>query len=235
MSEQILVNHVREEMQRQGVSQQKLSRNTGLSRRTIERLYEYPSENFRINTMKKIADALGVAVESLFDYVTDYTVYHPDPNGFSPENLLVLDQCLADTGIQLHYQVYSEQRKMNIETKYAGCRRVSFSGNWMFDYYHEPRLTLVDYDVDYSRINVQVDEIEKFYANIIQATIDYAAQMQISTIEHQIMRSKLLPKGQLVWRRGLNVSVIRDRMLRQQGFVEYNCAQSEVEQLRYRV
>ncbi|WKF84089.1 helix-turn-helix transcriptional regulator [Lacticaseibacillus pantheris] len=231
----VLVNNVLKEMKRQGISQQQLSRRARVSRRTIARFCHNPAENFQINTMKRIADILNVSVDSLYDYVGDPMTFNPDPNGFSPENLAVLDGYVSRIGIQFRYQVYSEQRKMNIETKYARCRRVSFSGNWMFDYYHQPRLTLINYDVDYSRIDVQVDEIKQLYTKIIQATISYARRMGINTIEHQIARVELLSKEKYGHHRGPNISLIREKVLRQEGFIDLSRPNSTMERLRYRV
>lgn len=235
MHEEVLVNRVQEEMRGQGISQRKLGLNTGLSRQTISRLCRNSSENFRINTLKKIADSLGVELESLFKYVLLPQPFRPVSNGFSLGNLAVLDDCFSDTGLRLRYQVYANQGKMNIETKNAGCRRLSFSGNWMFDDFRQSKLTLVDLDVDYSRSDVQEDEIEQLYAKIIMATISYARQLKINVIVHSIVQKELLTKEKWAQRRGPNVAVIREKMLRQLGFVEYSCADASVEQLRYRI
>lgn len=54
-----------------GVSQIELARRAGLSRRTIQSLEYGSGPDPRLGTLKKVADALGVPVEALFEPVKE--------------------------------------------------------------------------------------------------------------------------------------------------------------------
>ncbi len=61
----VIAKNIRKYREKEGLSQDKLAKKTGLSFHTIVKIESGDTENPTIDTVKKIADAFGVTVDRL--------------------------------------------------------------------------------------------------------------------------------------------------------------------------
>ena len=60
------MNRVKEVREERNISQERLSELSGISRQTISKIEADPAANVTVDTLKKLADALGVRFEDIF-------------------------------------------------------------------------------------------------------------------------------------------------------------------------
>lgn len=63
----VIAKNIRKYREKEGLSQDKLAKKTGLSFHTIVKIESGDTENPTINTVKKIADAFGVSLDKLVE------------------------------------------------------------------------------------------------------------------------------------------------------------------------
>ena len=60
------MNRVKEIREERNLSQERLSELSGISRQTISKIEADPSANVKVDTLRKLADAMGVKFEDIF-------------------------------------------------------------------------------------------------------------------------------------------------------------------------
>lgn len=187
----VLINQLDKIMTGNGISNSELSQVSGVARPTIIRIRHDATQDWQSGTMLKIANALDVPVKSLF---REQLVFDPKDvrNGFSPENLNQLDRCLSAHGLQLRYQPYSWQCKMNVRSKYRTNWRVSFVGNWQFHDGIHSELVLINCDAQRNRKTATSLDVDNLFSAIIASAIDYAKCLKIKRVVYPLPYKKPL-------------------------------------------
>lgn len=137
-----------------------------------------------------LSESMFKKVEDIFQIVINPELFELK---FTKENLIKLDKIIESKNIQFTYKIYSDNRKMNVDTKYATNRRVWFSGNFLINLWGASSLELIDFDVIKRDALIPEKEQSSLFTNILKSCVKYAKELQLDnvTLRLQVNNIKL--------------------------------------------
>ncbi|HIW71194.1 MAG TPA: hypothetical protein H9875_01075 [Candidatus Levilactobacillus faecigallinarum] len=87
-------------------------------------------------------------------------------------------------GVELNYQVYSQNHAMNVTTRYAQNRRMYLDGNFRIYTRGLPELELINFDVINNRIDTTAEELKNFHLMLLQRVVKFAKEIGIYKVRY---------------------------------------------------
>ncbi|MTV82200.1 hypothetical protein [Secundilactobacillus folii] len=175
------VNKLGQILMNRNISIKKFSCYTGLSVAAISRIVNNPHLDILKSTAHAISVGLQLKENEWFIWETDYNY---NSSWLDTDNLSVLDSAMKKLGVKLAYQVYSNNRSMNVWTKYEGNRKLFIDGNFKVFTNGLPEMVLNGFDVITYQGAVTVEEFANFYASSLSAVVTFAQKIGISKIKY---------------------------------------------------
>ncbi|MCT4487125.1 helix-turn-helix domain-containing protein, partial [Levilactobacillus parabrevis] len=205
----IIKNDMLEIMKREGYKISEISRRSHVSRKTISRIMNDEYSNVSYEVACSLSEAMFKAVNEVFFRIVNPELYKLR---FTKENLLLLDNIIEPRKIKLSYDTYSDNRKMNVDTKYAMNRRVWFSGNFAIDILRSS-LELIDFDLFKRDEQIPEKEQEVLFTSILKACVDYARKLQLDNVILRLQANNIkLTDPQITFERLHNRMNTRDKV-----------------------
>lgn len=181
--EEIPYNNLKSIMEERKISALRLSVLSGVSRSSIGRMYNNPYANITVEKSFLLEKALHVDHSELFTSVFRICITD-DPNGFSEENLLILNTEIKKNNLpSLKYNIYSNSRTMKFEMKYSNNRRFYLNGYMRFYYYEMPEFDIINFDWVKNRTNISASKYKYMYQRYLECFLNFAKTIGIFRVK----------------------------------------------------
>ncbi|MFT8435045.1 MAG: helix-turn-helix transcriptional regulator [Lentilactobacillus diolivorans] len=187
-------NNLKAILSQKNLSPQKLSYFTELSESTIKSMVENPNKNITELTIQKICETLHVSHDNLIQWIPNQDYWTSDSNGFTEDNLHILEKEMQKINLHPKYYVYARNRTMTISLPNAGNRRLNFNGNFRINTFGLRELSLIDFDVTSNKTDVTSKEKLNFFRDILRCVLIFAKKAKIYQINYQLHSAETVYK-----------------------------------------
>lgn len=162
----------------------------GLSRAVVYKIAANSQYSMKETVSHKLGLLLEVPHDELIAWSPNMKTYLDDDlRGFSQSRLKVLSDEMSSAGVDLQYQVYSQNDAMNVTTSYAQNRRMYLDGNFRIDTNGLPELWLINFEVINNRIDTTLTELRNFQCQLLRRIVNFSKKVGIYRINYFVTRT----------------------------------------------